>query len=253
MTEKHRFICEDSLDGIFTAVYDAWASRCGHEAVEISVREPENLEFFCQYHQIPSSSEKALKVARTLRQRLSVREYELICYAAVSYAEDKGTAVYQSLVRRLCFRERFTNQKNPFIRRINELYKNTWSEYHHLLGFTRFRELDSGILIAVIHPRNDLLLMLCEHFADRLPEENFVLWDRNRRRACVHRAGSSCVLLSDISLSEKLQSEYAEAEGTWEALWREFCRSIAISGRKNRNLQRQLLPLRFRDTMTEFL
>ena len=27
MTEKHRFICEDSLDGIFTAVYDAWASR----------------------------------------------------------------------------------------------------------------------------------------------------------------------------------------------------------------------------------
>ena len=82
MTEKHRFICEDSLDGIFTAVYDAWASRCGHDAVEISVREPENLEFFCQYHQIPSSSEKALKVARTLRQRLSVREYELICYAA---------------------------------------------------------------------------------------------------------------------------------------------------------------------------
>ena len=172
MTEKHRFICEDSLDGIFTAVYDAWASRCGHDAVEISVREPENLEFFCQYHQIPSSSEKALKVARTLRQRLSVREYELICYAAVSYAEDKGTAVYQSLVRRLCFRERLTNQKNPFIRRINELYKNTWSEYHHLLGFTRFRELDPGILIAVIHPRNDLLLMLCEHFADRLPEES---------------------------------------------------------------------------------
>ena len=78
MQEKHRFICEDTLDGIFTAVYDAWASRCGHDNVEISVSKPDGPELFCRNHTIVSDPEKALKVSRTLRRRLNLREFEII-------------------------------------------------------------------------------------------------------------------------------------------------------------------------------
>ena len=41
------FICEDSLDGIFTGVYDAWASRYGHQNVALLAHEPENYMLFC--------------------------------------------------------------------------------------------------------------------------------------------------------------------------------------------------------------
>lgn len=29
------FVCEDSLDGILTGVYDAWDSRLGHSGVRL--------------------------------------------------------------------------------------------------------------------------------------------------------------------------------------------------------------------------
>ena len=32
------FVCEDSPEGIFTGVYDAWNSRLGHENVRLEVQ-----------------------------------------------------------------------------------------------------------------------------------------------------------------------------------------------------------------------
>ena len=32
------FLCDDTMEGIFTAVYDAWASRLGHANVKLQVR-----------------------------------------------------------------------------------------------------------------------------------------------------------------------------------------------------------------------
>ena len=252
MTEKHRFICENSLEGIFTAVYDAWAFPCSHESVEISCTEPDSLEFFCQFHYISTDQEKSVKVARTLQKRLNSRSYEMICYAAVSWADDKGTSIYQFIVQCLRRQQNAVNQKHAGIRRVHELYKNTWCEYHHLLGFTRFKSLRSGTLFSVIHPKNDILLMLGEHFADRLSGESFAIYDQGRCKACLHPAGQACILLSEIQLSPEQLEQLTDASADYESLWKEFCRTIAIPERKNKNLQRQLLPLRFRDTMTEF-
>ena len=42
------FQCEDTLTGILTGVYDAWASRLGHEHVRLRSGEYEDLELFCE-------------------------------------------------------------------------------------------------------------------------------------------------------------------------------------------------------------
>ena len=95
--------------------------------------------------------------------------------------------------------------------------------------------------------------MLGEHFADRLSGEHFAIYDRGRHKACIHQSGKPCMLLSDIPLLSGQLDQLTDASGDYESLWIEFCKSIAIPERKNRNLQRQMLPLRFRDTMTEFI
>ena len=41
-------------------------------------------------------------------------------------------------------------------------------------------------------------------------------------------------------------------EENWVKLWKTFFTAIAIEERKNPNCQRNHLPLRFRDLMTEF-
>ena len=37
------FLCEDSVDGIFTGVYDAWASGLGHDNVRLLAGDEESV------------------------------------------------------------------------------------------------------------------------------------------------------------------------------------------------------------------
>ena len=56
------FICEDSLEGIFTGVYDACASRLGHRNIRLATGEPENYELFSEYIHVTPSADKTGKV-----------------------------------------------------------------------------------------------------------------------------------------------------------------------------------------------
>ena len=43
------FLCEDSIDGIFTGIYDAWASKYGHANISLTTCPPDNYVLFCEY------------------------------------------------------------------------------------------------------------------------------------------------------------------------------------------------------------
>ena len=99
--KKKMLICDDSMEGIFTAVYDGW--RWGNRgfSVGIAVREPDYPELFTENLEIISDSVKAFKVARTIKNRLGGQVYEAVCYAAASVHPEKGTAIFYLLRRAL--------------------------------------------------------------------------------------------------------------------------------------------------------
>lgn len=74
--KKKMLICDDTMEGIFTAVYDGW--RWGNRgfSVGIAVREPDYPELFTENLEIISDSVKAFKVARTIKNRLGGQVYE---------------------------------------------------------------------------------------------------------------------------------------------------------------------------------
>ena len=55
-----------------------------------------------------------------------------------------------------------------------------------------------------------------------------------------------------MSIAEEAKSQLSMDEEDYRAMWKSFTKSIAIEARKNEELQKKLLPLRFRDKMTEF-
>lgn len=99
--KKKMLICDDTMEGIFTAVYDGW--RWGNRgfSVGIDVREPDYPELFTENLEIISDSVKAFKVARTIKNRLGGQVYEAVCYAAASVHPEKGTAIFYLLRRAL--------------------------------------------------------------------------------------------------------------------------------------------------------
>ena len=148
----------------------------------------------------------------------------------------------------------------PPVYEIFRMNRNVYNENHRLVQFTRFSQTFRGVLVSKIDPKNDVLPLLAPYFADRLPEENWMIIDKSRLKAAVHPMGKSW-FLSDVPQEGK-ESEGKSWIGSclreqtdeeiYQNLWRTFFDAVAVQERKNDKCQRNHLPLRFRPSMTEF-
>lgn len=254
MEEKY-IICEDSLEGIFTAVYDAYALREGHEHLHIQVGEEDNYKLFAVYVHSQPDSVKTDKVVRTLKSRLGAEVYTTICQAAASYDRSKGEAIYRTVVEGITAgsgRRTMDNLRDPYVTRTFELARRTANEAHHEIEFIRFQELEQGILYSLIGPENNVLPFVMPHFADRLATENFMIHDEKRGMFGVHPAREEWYLVSDVENLPQETMQCSHKEQQYQELFTLFHKTIAIRERRNIRLQCQMLPLRFQDYMVEF-
>lgn len=252
------FICENSIEGILTGVYDAWvealSSGLGHAHCKLAVS-AEQPELFCIYRETETDPEKAGKVIRTLRKKLGEEVYACLCYAMASHESDKAEAVYKTIVAGLSMKNGcrvLDKVSDPYVARCFDLKRNVGCEIHRELEFLRFQELENGVLLAKIHPKNDILMYLGPHFSDRLPLENFLIYDMNRRKALFHERKKDWYMMDTLELDSKAAEHISTQEEYYQNLFRMFCHTISIESRENKALQRQFLPLYFRDVMPEF-
>ena len=253
--EENYLICEDSLEGIFTGIYEAYALRREHERIHIQVGEEENLRLFAAYMEIQPDQGKAAKVAETINRRLGGEAYLDICRALACEDGQKGEAVYKMVVCGLRMkdgREIMGNLANSYVHKVFELARFTRNEVHHWKEFLRFQELENGILFSRIGPKCNVLTFLAPHFADRLPLLDFIIYDEKRGIFAVHPKSKEWYLVTTRDFEEEKIAPYSEGELEYQELFAFFCHKIAIKERKNLKLQRNMMPLRFQEYMVEF-
>lgn len=260
----YTFLCEDSPDGIFSGIYAAYESRYGHSNIRLALSEyQENYELFQEYITIPTDSKKSEKVARTLRTRFGEEVYSMIYQAAVAdghpqnqkHPINKADAIYKSVVLGLSLADgsRLMDYLHEsYVHQVFLLNRSSYNEAHHLLGFLRFQELENGLLFATIHPKNDVLALVSDHFCDRLPQENFIIYDESRKMASLHKKGSTYLLADASDINESFIHRYSSNELEYQRLWKGFFDSIAIEARRNPKLQNQNIPKRFQKDALEF-
>lgn len=246
-------ICEDSFEGILSGIYDAYADHRNPDETELQVGDDVNLRLFVEYHRIIPDEKKAVKVSRTLKEKLGEEVVYDLNNALASEDHEKANAVYHTVALALQGKGKAIMDylQNDNVRKVFELSRNVWGEVHHMYGFLRFEELEGNILYARINPVNNIITMLAPHFADRFPLENFVIFDERRDLYIIHPSKRDW-FLTKASEEDIAKAEYSEREKKIAALFRHFVNTIAIESRTNLNLQRNMLPLRFRPNMTEF-
>lgn len=189
------YVCEDCVDGIFTGVYNAWASRLGHANVALRVSGPANLELFAEYRNVETDAQKAQKVADTIRRRMGENSYELIYRAALANAPEKADCIYRVLAVGLSSHTDSRTARHLIERlqdvnacRVFELSRKVQNEAHRYEGFVRFREMEGGILFSEIEAENQVLPLIGEHFSDRFPNEHFLIFDHHSGDCLIHAA-----------------------------------------------------------------
>ncbi len=255
--QKHIYVCENSIDGIFTAIYQAWSSRYGHANIKIEEKSEgnkySNIELFSEYLMVDTEPLLAEKVSKAIKEKLSSEVFEMVCRVALSDFEGKADLIYRFLILGFATGNSILEHMSDVV--VNQMFrinKNVSNEAHHLLGFIRFSEQKNGLLISMIHPKNNVLTLVTPHFADRLPNEKFMIYDENRKLATFHIPGNSWVIAQVPELDQKIMEEVPDYEDEYRALWKTFFDHIAIKERTNPKLQRNNLPLRFRNDITEF-
>lgn len=253
--EQTVLLCEDDLESIYSAVYEAFLLKLDPKRTHILIDGKDSMELFTEYIYVDRDEEKAGKVAKALVRKFGQNVYEHLTYI-LCVDSDRRVDVFYHVIElglKLKYPETiFNNLGNPWVMEGFEMKRKASKEIMHLLGFLRFEELRNGILYARFHPKTDCILFLARHFADRLPSENFIIYDEKRQKCIIHPYRSEWFLRTQVKADTFQDLEGSDAQQFFEMLYKEFCRTIAIQERKNEKLQQNMLPLHFRDCMVEF-
>ena len=247
------FLCEPTYEGILSCIYDAGMSKIPQNELRLEIKNiGQDTELFAVYRECSPDAEKVQKVIGTVCRRLNSCILEQLYAACLSQDVLRADKMYRYLKVLFLHGAAAADQLQiPAVHEVFKLCRSVYNEKHQFIEFLRFSQMDERFLAGKIQPKNDILELIAPYFADRLPEENWLICDVGRGKAAVHEKGKKW-LLAELSREEleKLKTEKEEKE--WEKLWKTFFTTIAIEQRKNPDCQRNHLPLRFRLLMTEF-
>ena len=249
------YICRDNVTGLFSAVYDAWMECRTTGNAEIVFRGSIEQKLFCEYVESEESEEKAAAVQRLIQKYLGETAYKMLYFAALSNDKEKGNAIWGTM---LAAREMKDSKKvmenltNPSVEKAFSLYRQVGNESHFFKEILRFRELESGILFARIAPKSQVLTTLAPHFDNRLPLENWMIYDETHQSFIIHEAKKHWVYVMGTTVDFGKLERLSEDELEIERLWKGFFESISIKERENSQLQKSHFPIWYRKHVVEF-
>jgi len=248
------YLCGQTMNGIYSALYDAWKSSRDEEA-GIAFTDTVEHQLFCEYVEVVEDRRKGVAVDKLIRDHLGEKAYWDIYHALLSEDAKRADAVFHVLQDARAVKDSkriMEHLTNPAVGKVFELKRRVANEAHLFLEFIRFRELEGGVMFSEISPRNRVLTCFGDHFGNRFPLENWMIYDKTHKEALLHRARAPWILISGEELDEELTKRVTEREKEFACLWRGFFQAIAIEERRNPSCQRTHLPLHFRKDMLEF-
>lgn len=251
---KQIYICSDTITGAYSALYDAWKENRNQDA-GIEFRGRTQQQLFCRYTVVEESEGKVHQIERMIKKYLGFNAYWNIYLALLSDDPEKAEAVFRTMqeARKIKNSTKIMEHLgNRDVMKVFELSRSVSNEAHLYQEFIRFRELEKGVLFSEITPKAQILTCIADHFTDRFPLENWMIYDKTHGVSLVHRKNSGWGLVWGTEPDGDMRARISEKEKEYGDLWKRFFNSVSIEERKNPKLQSNHLPLRYRETMTEF-
>lgn len=217
------------------------------------------ISLFGQVYCVKTEEDKARKVYEAIRNKLGDFTLRRSYLAYLSNFPDKEMRLLRYLV--FGFRQGmgFNNfHAHPDVFGVQEMEKRIYNERHRFHGILRFSVIQGGrsgdeavgtreVLYASLTPDNDILELLADHFLERYQAEPFIIHDLKREKA-IFAAGGQWYI---APLSKDVTVQLAQGEEFYRALWKHYFEAIAIKERTNPRCQRNFLPKKYWNHLTE--
>lgn len=252
--------CEDSIEGMFTAVYDAFVYKnkiqkenniLYNDTISIEIGQGENYTLFSTIIDVNTDLVKSKKTVSTIKSRLGENIYGNVFNALCHYDADRATVVLGFLVRAFKVGQRITEyMSDEYVIRTYEMARKVNNEGQKLNGFLRFSD-NGSFLLSKIAPKCNMIPIIMWHFQDRFPGENFVIYDQIRKYAVIHPKGRGCFFISNEQFMQ-LEENIPQQMDIFENLWKIYFESTDIRERFDEHCQINMCPKWYRKNMSEF-
>ncbi|MBP3459861.1 MAG: TIGR03915 family putative DNA repair protein [Lachnospiraceae bacterium] len=248
------FTCNDDFESMMTCIYEAWASRLGHQNVRLEKEPIIQPNLFCEYVHVDGDAHKTEMVVRSIQKKISYEAYVHMFYACLSNATDALDTIYRFLIRGFAYGGKVMSMlSDQTVIRMMELRRNVGSEAHYFREFSRFTSIGGNVYVCHFEPKNNVLMPVAEHFKDRMPSEHWIMVDDNRRIAAIHPKDEDFYIRYLTPEEAETLAETEKVEDEYTRLWRTFFHTIGIEQRKNPACQRNMFPIWMRKHATEFM
>ncbi len=240
------YVYDGSFEGLLTAVFEAYYRK--EEPDGIVSEQGMQMELLARYVNITTDSVKSDRVYTSVLQNISHAAIKNIYHAYLSEEPRVGTLVYNYLRLGWKMGGRVDLYlTDDTVSKIMDINRRLEYEVHRLFGFVRFRQVEGGIFYAAISPDNNVVELLAPHFAMRLADQKWIIHDVKRELAALYNMKTW--IMSEFT-AQDIPNNTAE-ETQYVKLWKNFFNTLAIPGRLNPKLQRQLMPRRYWEHLTE--
>ncbi len=237
---------DGTLPGLFTVFATAGGQGVTHVAIE---RPPyPDKDLFSMPVAVDTDLEQADRVRQAILDRLGSRAlaHVRLAYLSGHPGIENNLWSYLQLGKKVG-KSLNSYLAHPDVHTVLAWSRRTAREAHRMKGFVRFRKLADGTFYAPYRADTNVLPLLAPHFSRRM-DRPWLLHDIRRGLGAIGDPGR--VTLGEIC-TETPPIDAVDEPG-WQRLWQTFHRAIAIETRHNPRLQRQFVPLKYRDFLVEF-
>ena len=239
------YFYDGSFEGLLCCVYESYYEK---ELPSLIFNPSQTQETLFPVKEIETNIEKARKVRKSINKSISAEALHLVRMCYYSNTQNREIIILNFL--RLGYKTgaKVTNMlADDTVKAISEIARSVSRESMYYHEFIRFSDYN-GALVAIIEPKNFVLPMIVNHFCDRFPSENFLIYDETNKHAAVYQNGERAL----IPLDHLEVPKACEKEEKYRALWKQFYNTIAIEGRINPKLRMNNMPKRYWKHLTEF-
>ncbi len=239
------YLYDGSFNGLLTCLYEHYYSQKADNIFEASCYQ---VSMVNENRIIYPDDVKAKKVSEAIERLISKTALRYIYYVSLSNDMNKGKIILDFV--KFGFEEKKDITvffEHPCVHPICKIYKQVSVEVHRFTGLLRFSDLE-GVLFAKYMPDHNITEVIVRHFADRLKNERFIIFDEGRKLAALYHEGSTVIAdFDDVTFVTD------STEDNIRKLWKSYFKHISIKERENLKAQYQHVPVRYRQNAVEFI
>ncbi|MBP1743926.1 MAG: hypothetical protein H6Q58_904 [Firmicutes bacterium] len=249
------YIYDGTFEGLLTCIYEAYYRHENPVFILESKKYSDGIQgtLFSLLEsplRIETDIPKAGRVYNAVEKNISAEAMETIYNVFLS--EIPGFELMILEYVRLGFRTGYDLNKNLQDKRVMDMIRaerKVVFEVHRMHGFLRFQEMP-GFFYAPFEPDHNITALVTPHFAERLPDQDFIIHDLGRGIASVCRRGDWFV----TSIEGSVRADFLQGKGgnIYEDLWKGYFSWASIDERNNPGNQKRQMPKRYWKHLTEF-